>query len=104
MNDMTCVRCKAVVPPQQIDFLDDGAVCRTCIIAAESNPEAIAAGERALYHSMGRRHLFIGIFMVVLGIAVLSIGLSGSQIVLVPTGLLIGGLIEIVNGVTKLNH
>ena len=104
MNDMTCVRCQAVVPPQQIDFTPDGAVCRRCIVAAESDPEAIARGERALYHSMGRRHLFIGLFMLVAGIAILSLGVSGSQIVVVPTGFLIGGLIEIVNGITKLSH
>jgi hypothetical protein len=100
---MTCVRCGAVVPPQQIDFTPDGAVCRNCIRAAASDPEAIARGEKALYHSMGRRHLFIGIFMLVVGIAVLSLGVGG-QIVVVPTGFLIGGLIEIVNGVTKLSH
>lgn len=103
MNDMTCVRCQAVVPPQQIDFTADGAVCRACLIRADSDPEAIARGERALYHSMGRRHLFIGIFMLVVGIAILSIGTGGS-IMVVPTGLLIGGIVEIVNGITKLGH
>ena len=60
MADMTCVRCNNTVSPQLIDFLDDGAVCRSCIIAAESNPAAIAAGERALMRSMGRRNVNSG--------------------------------------------
>jgi hypothetical protein len=105
MNDMTCVRCKAVVSPQLIDFLEDGAVCRNCIIAEASNPAAIAKGERDLMRSMGWRQLIIGIVMLVIGIAILSLGLSGSGgIVLIPTGMLIGGVAEIAIGISKLSR
>ena len=104
MADMTCIRCKAMVSPQLIDFLEDGAVCRTCIVAAASNPAAIAKGERALMRSMGWRSLIIGSVMLALGIGVLALGVTGGgSVMLVPTGLLLGGLIEIVRGATKLS-
>ena len=104
MSDMTCVRCKTTVSPQLIDFLDDGAVCRTCIIAAESDPVAIARGERALLRSIGRRQLTVGVFMLAIGIAVLALGASGGgSLMLVPTGLLLGGLVEIARGAGNLS-
>lgn len=104
MADIACVRCQKAVSPQLIDYLEDGAVCRTCIIAAESNPEAIARGERALMRSMGKRSVVIGSVMLVLGIAVLALFSSaGGQVLLVPTGLLIGGVVELVRGSSKLS-
>lgn len=104
MNDIACVRCKSAVSPQLIDYLEDGAVCRTCLIAAESNPEAIARGERALMRSMGTRSVVIGCVMLVLGIVILALFSSaGGQVMLVPTGLLIGGIVELVRGSTKLS-
>ena len=104
MTDLTCVRCKQLVAARLIDYLDDGAVCRTCIVAANSDPMKIASGERALMVSMGRRSLFIGLVMVAIGIAVLALGLSGGgTIVLIPVGLLAGGVFEIVRGATKLS-
>ncbi len=104
MNDLTCVRCKTTVPARLIDYLDDGAVCRTCIVAANSDPMEIARGERALMVSMGRRSLIIGLVMVAIGIAVLALGVSGGgTIVLIPTGFLVGGVIEIVRGAAKLS-
>ena len=103
MNDMTCVRCKTDVSPQLIDFLDDGAVCRNCIIKAESDPVAIANGHRALMRSMGRRNLLVGVFMLALGIGVLSLGMAGGSLMLVPTGLLLGGLIELARGASQLS-
>src|SRR4051812_8385013 len=104
MGDMTCVRWKAGVSPQLIDYLDDGAVCRTCIIAAGSDPVAIERGERALMRSMGRRSVLIGSVMLAIGIAVLALGASGgSQIMVIPVGLLIGGLVELARGATKLS-
>src|SRR3954471_1447026 len=104
MTDMTCVRCKATVSPQLIDFLDDGAVCRTCIVAAESNPEAIARGERALLRSIGRRQVTVGIFMLVIGIAVLVLGASGGgSVMIIPAGMLVGGLVELARGAGNLS-
>ncbi len=102
MEDMTCVRCKAVVSPQLIDFLDDGAVCRSCIVKAESDPAAIARGERELLRSTGRRQLIAGVIMLAFGISILSLGLSGGSLVVVPTGMLLGGLVECAMGLSKL--
>jgi hypothetical protein len=54
--------------------------------------------------SIGRRQLVIGIVMLAIGIAILALGLSGgSSLVLIPTGMLIGGLVECVVGVSKLS-
>ena len=104
MADITCVRCQATVSPMLIDYLEEGAVCRTCLIAADSNPEAIARGERALMRSMGRRSVAIGIFMLAIGVAILALGASGGgSIMLLPTGLLIGGIVELVRGASKLS-
>ncbi len=105
MNDMTCVRCQVTVSPQLIDFLPDGAVCRSCLIKAESDPVAIERGERALLRSIGGRQLTVGGFMLAIGIAVLALGAAGSSsIMLLPTGLLIGGVFEIVRGINNLSR
>ena len=104
MLDLTCVRCKATVSPMLIDYLEDGAVCRTCIVAAASDPMEIARGERALMVSIGRRALIIGIVMLAIGITVLALTASGGgSVVLIPTGFLVGGIVEIIRGVTKLS-
>jgi hypothetical protein len=103
MTDMTCGRCGGVFPPQQIDFLPDGAVCSECIRKASSDPAQIARLERELLHSFGRRQLIVGIFLVALSIAILAFDAVGSsRYILVPTGMLIGGVYEIVRGVTNL--
>jgi hypothetical protein len=105
MADMTCVRCQAVVSPQLIDFEEDGAVCRNCIVKAASDPMAIAKGERELMRSMGWRHLIIGLVMLAIGISLLALGLSGAgTIVVIPVGMLVGGVIELINGITKLSR
>jgi hypothetical protein len=103
MSDMTCVRCKSVVSPQLIDFLDDGAVCRTCIIAAASDPAAIARGERDLMRSMGLRNVLVGLFMLAIGITILALGASGGSVMVVPVGMLLGGLIELARGASQLS-
>jgi hypothetical protein len=104
MADMTCMRCKAVVSPQLIDYLPDGAVCRTCLVAASSDPAAIERGERDLMRSMGRRSVFIGIVMLAIGITILALGASGGgQIMVIPVGMLIGGLVELARGASKLS-
>lgn len=103
MTDMTCVRCQTPVAPQLIDFMDDGAVCRTCLVTAASDPVAIANGERELMRSMGWRQLIAGIIMLVVGISVLALGLSGGgSLVLIPTGFLLGGAYEVFVGLGKL--
>ena len=103
MPDMSCVRCKAVVPPQQIDFLDDGAVCRACIIKADTDPAAMAKGERDLLHSFGRRQTAAGVILVVLAIGVFALGAAGGgTIVLVPTGMLVGGIVQLTRGINNL--
>lgn len=37
--------------------------------------------------------------MLAIGIAILSLGMSGGQLVVIPTGMLIGGLVELARGV-----
>ncbi len=103
MTDMTCVRCAGAFPPQQIDFLADGAVCVGCIRKADSDPAELDRLERELLHSIGRRQLIVGILMVVLGIGVLALGASaGGTIMVVPAGMLLGGIYEIIRGATNL--
>jgi hypothetical protein len=103
MADMACVRCQAMVSPQLIDFLDDGAVCRKCIIAAESDPAAIAKGERDLLHSFGRRQTATGVILLVLAIGLFAFSASaGGTIMLVPSGMLVGGIVELTRGLNNL--
>lgn len=104
MNDMTCVRCQATVSPQLIDFMADGAVCRTCLIKADSDPASIARSERALLRSIGRRQLMVGVLMLVIGIPILALGASGAgSIMILPVGLLVGGFVEIARGLSNLS-
>lgn len=87
-----------------ISFVDDGAVCRPCIIAADSDPASIARSERALMHSIGRRQLSVGVLMLAIGIAILALGAgAGGSIMLVPVGMLVGGFIEIARGMNNLS-
>ncbi len=104
MNDMTCVRCHATVSPQLIDFMPDGAVCRPCMVKADSDPDAIARGERAFLRSIGRRQITTGVFMLAVGIAVLAIfSGAGGTVMLVPVGLLVGGVVELARGAGNLS-
>jgi hypothetical protein len=103
MTDMACSRCGGMFPPQLIDYLPDGAVCRECIRKADSDPAQLDRLERELLHSIGRRQLIIGIVMLVLGIGTLVVGASaGGTIMLVPTGMLLGGIYEIIRGAGNL--
>ena len=104
MNDMTCIRCHATVSPQLIDFMPDGAVCRDCIRKADSDPMAIARGERAFLRSIGRRQVVTGVFMLAIGVAVLVIFSSGGgSVMLLPVGLLVGGIVELARGAGNLS-
>ena len=53
---------------------------------------------RDLAHSTGRREMAIGLFLLVLGIAILAVGLSGGGIVLVPLGIIGAGIAQLVRG------
>jgi hypothetical protein len=103
MTDMTCGRCSGVFPPQQIDFVSDVAVCRACIRKADSDPAELDRSERALLHSIGRRQLIVGVLMLVVAIAILALGASaGGTVMLIPTGMLLGGVYELARGIANL--
>jgi hypothetical protein len=101
MTTATCGQCGSNVPVSDITYTPVGSYCKTCHLAETAD---VAKLERAFNRSTGTRQLIIGIVMLAIGIAVLSLGMSGSsQIMLIPTGLLIGGLIEAVLGLGKLS-
>lgn len=103
MNDVTCVRCAASVPASETEFTADGAVCRSCFVANVVGSKDVAVLERDLRVSMGRRQVVIGLVMLTIGAVILGLGLSGGQLVMVPMGMLVGGMIELGLGVTKLS-
>ncbi len=63
----------------------------------------IAVLERELTRSTGRKQVGVGLVMLTFGIAILALGLSGGQLVIVPVGMLVGGLVELGLGATKLS-
>ncbi len=86
-------------------------LCRSCAAAVDiagragvSNVDApdLHALQRSLGRSAAKKQVVIGLGGIVLGIAVLvGTGSSGS-IVVVPGGLLLGGIVALVRGVTGL--
>lgn len=101
MNTATCGQCGASVPAGEITYTPVGAYCKKCHVAETAD---VARLEREFMRSTGRRQLIIGIVMLAIGIAILSLGMSGSStIMLIPTGMLLGGLVECVLGLGKLS-
>jgi hypothetical protein len=100
MNDVSCVRCHATVPAAQTDFCADGMVCRTCMASAATGGRDVAVLERELSRSTARKEIITGIVLLTLGITILAITGNG-QLVLVPSGMLIGGAFELVRGLTR---
>lgn len=86
-------------------------LCRSCAAAVEiaaragvasSDAPDLHALQRALGRSTAKKQVVIGLGGIVLGIAVL-VGTGGSgSIVVVPGGLLLGGIVSLVRGVTGL--
>lgn len=98
--NVTCGQCGASVPDAEITYTPVGSYCKNCHVAEIKDSDKL---ERALLRSIGKRQLIVGIVMLVIGSAVLALGLSGSsQIMVIPVGLLVGGLVEIALGWTKL--
>jgi hypothetical protein len=101
MNSATCGKCGASVSADQIEYTLVGAYCKRCHVAETAD---VAQLERAFVRSTGRRQLIIGLVMLAIGIAILSLGQSGgSSIMLVPTGMLLGGIVECALGLSKLS-
>ena len=89
------------MPYEEITFTPVGSYCKKCHVAETADSDKL---ERALLRSIGKRQLIIGIVMLAIGIAVLSLGMSGSsQIMVIPVGMLVGGLVEIALGWMKLS-
>ena len=97
--NVTCGQCGASVPDAEITYTPVGSYCKSCHVAETHDADKL---ERALLRSIGKRQLLVGIVMLVIGTAVLALGLSGGQIVVIPVGLLVGGLVEIALGYMKL--
>jgi hypothetical protein len=102
MNDVTCVRCHASVPAIQADLCADGMVCRSCMISAATGGRDAAVLERELSRSTARKEIITGFVLLALGIAILSIGPGSDGLMLVPTGMLLGGVFELGRGFTRL--
>ena len=101
MNDAICGQCGATVPADQLVRTLVGSYCRQCHHAEIAD---IPERHRAFMRSLGWRQLFVGLLMLVIGSAVLAIGVSGAgSLMVIPAGLLIGGVIEIILGVSKLS-
>ncbi len=101
MSVATCGQCGNSVPVGEITYTPVGSYCKQCHVAETAD---MARHERAFLRSIGRRQLIIGIVMLVIGIAVLSLGMSGdSTIMLIPTGLLLGGIVECARGLSNLS-
>lgn len=99
MSQAICDRCTATFEPSQIERTLAGSYCRPCLAAETADSDRL---EKQLLRSIGRRQLLVGLIMVAFGIAVLSLGLSGGSLVVIPTGMLLGGAVEIFRGVSKL--
>jgi hypothetical protein len=103
MSQVTCVRCQAVVAAAETDVTADGAICRRCIVAASSGPGVVKL-ERQLSLSTARKEILIGAFLVVLGIAMLALGLSVGRIAFVAIAMLVGGVVEFGRGIGRLQR
>jgi hypothetical protein len=101
MDMATCGQCSARVPEDEIAYTPVGSYCKSCHVAETAD---IGRLERAFMRSTGWRQLIIGVVMIAIAIAILALGASGSStIMLIPTGMLLGGLAECVLGISKLS-
>ena len=86
-------------------------LCRTCAVAVEiagragvpsSEAPDLHALQRALGRSTAKKQVVIGLGGTVLGIAVLMVTGASGSIVVVPGGLLLGGIVSLFRGMTGL--
>src|SRR5690348_4525894 len=99
MNTATCDKCRSTVAFDQIQHTPVGAFCPSCQKAETVDTDRL---ERELRRSTGRRQLIAGVVMLAFGGGILMLGVSGGSLVVVPTGMLIGGLYEVISGLSKL--
>lgn len=99
MNTATCDKCGQTVAFDQVQHTLVGAFCKPCQQADSVDADRL---ERELRRSTGRRQLIAGVIMLAFGGTILSLGLSGGSLVIVPTGMLLGGLFEVGSGLSKL--
>jgi hypothetical protein len=52
--------------------------------------------------SLGKRNLLVGVILLAFGIALLSLSTLGSDVIIIPGGALVAGVIEIVRGLVWL--
>jgi len=102
MATAVCARCKATVPADNTDITLDGIVCRACQIAAAGDDKELTKLERQLRVSSGTREVIVGVFLLVLGGALLALGASVGIIAAMPIFVVGAGIYAIVRGVTRL--
>ena len=101
MSSATCGQCGATVPAGEIAYTPVGSYCRACHVAEQADAAVL---ERKLVRSIGIRRLIIGLVMLVIGGAILALGVAGGgNLIVIPTGFIIGGIVEIALGATKLS-
>jgi hypothetical protein len=104
MNHTTCARCQASVPANQIDYTADGATCRQCLVAANTDPIKVSGLAYELGRATGRKHIIAGVVLLACGITILALGIAGgSTLVILPIGLVIASLYELGHGFRRLS-
>ena len=112
---VTCVRCASEVAANQADYSADGMLCRRCAFDAEQatrlgvahvGDDAIAIAARGLMQSKARKQLAIGALGVVVGLPLLAVqvwaGMVSIRALTFGLGFVVGGIAELVRGVTGL--
>jgi hypothetical protein len=112
-----CVRCKTQLPASAADFSADGMLCKQCAMKADvAQKLGVAsftgsteqAAEYAFAKSRAWKHLIAGLvgavgglILLVLCMTLLGGGVISPRGLLVSVALLVGGIVEIVNGVSR---
>lgn len=78
-------------------------VCRKCIVITTISDKDVARLEGELARSTARKRIITGLIMLTFGITILALGLSRGGLVLIPTGMLLGGFVELGRGLTGLS-
>ncbi len=107
-----CVRCRASVPSNQADFSADGMLCRNCAVSVDvagrlgvssTGAPDVLAMQRDFARGRAKKHVIIGLGAVVLGIVALMVTGSNGNVVIIPGGLLVGGVVELGRGMSGLS-
>ena len=104
MTDVTCIRCHSIVPAALSDMTIDGAICQRCLVAAATEPARATRLARELDRSTGRKQVIAGGIMLVFALVIVSLGISGGTVVVVPVAMMFGAIYELVAGLARLSR